>query len=905
MAAVGSGVDTLLNGGGVYFSPDGNNIGGGGSTSPAYTGTQHIVEMTAAANGVETLFSGGGVYFSPDGKNLGGGGNTLLTYFGTQKVLSVQPFKNGVLTLFGGSGLYLSPDGSYLGGGGSTILVNTGVSSFQVAPTGRVYALKSNGAFTFSDDGRNYSRIDSGIKAFAITTAGRVYALKTSTGSSTGLVEASDDGRAGSYSTAATGVSSLYTGSDGTVYAALPSGGAFALPTGGALASLLVSGPSAVTAGTPFTITIIAKGASGNTITTDNRTISVFTGTSSQNGGTVSLPTTITLSSGIGTVAATLFTAGSATFSATAGTIRATSNTITVNPADVTSVLLSAPTTVTAGAGFDVTVTGEDKYGNGCNVPSTLLSSDGQVPPTPLTLVNGTASAVITFAKAGSTTLTATAGTITSSWPITIDLAVSPAALLSATAGQSYSATMSATGGLGQYAYSVVSGTLPMGLMLSSAGVVSGMTTIAGSYTFILQATDISQPGVMGSQACTLTVNPAAAASLVVTSSTTAATAGTIFGVQVTAEDVYGNTATGYSSSVTLTSSDGQPFWKPADLGPPGGPVAPISPIVTLAQGFGEINIVLIRADTITLTGIGPMQGGSGSILGTSKAIVVSPAGPASIVLSAPSTATDGDPFQVTLTVTDAYGNDCSGAATLGSSDGGSWDVTVTNGTGRASATLNIPHKVTLIARMGTASSGYWTITVQPGQAFELSASATNPTPSVGQSTTITIYALDACGYVATSFNGTVTMTISNSGAFGFSSPQMGLNAGKGTITLTAQHSDQRLGISGVTLTVTGTNASGAPMTPSTSRITIIPSFYTWAYSCSLPATDPSGKDVTLTNPPWSASGTVLDNNSLAAQTDASVIVNNDISAWEQELENEGYILGILLGGNIVVAPGD
>jgi ABC-type lipoprotein export system ATPase subunit len=46
--------------------------------------------------------------------------------------------------------------------------IDTGVREFAVASSGRVYALKSNGDFMFSDDGRapNYSLIDHGVRTF-------------------------------------------------------------------------------------------------------------------------------------------------------------------------------------------------------------------------------------------------------------------------------------------------------------------------------------------------------------------------------------------------------------------------------------------------------------------------------------------------------------------------------------------------------------------------------------------------------------------------------------------------------------------------------------------------------------------------------------------------------------------
>jgi hypothetical protein len=55
---------------------------------------------------------------------------------------------------------------------------------------------------------------------------------------------------------------------------------------------------------------------------------------------------------------------------------------------------------------------------------------------------------------------------------------------------QSYSATLAATGGTQPYTWTILSGSLPPGLSLSSAGVISGTPTAAGTFNFTVQVTD-------------------------------------------------------------------------------------------------------------------------------------------------------------------------------------------------------------------------------------------------------------------------------------------------------------------------------------------------------------------------------------------------------------------------------
>ena len=84
------------------------------------TAGQLVVVMIPYNGSVITAFSGKGIYKSPDGNNLGGGGNTTRVYNGDQSVIAMIPYKDGVITAFSGKGIYKSPDGENLGGGGNT-----------------------------------------------------------------------------------------------------------------------------------------------------------------------------------------------------------------------------------------------------------------------------------------------------------------------------------------------------------------------------------------------------------------------------------------------------------------------------------------------------------------------------------------------------------------------------------------------------------------------------------------------------------------------------------------------------------------------------------------------------------------------------------------------------------------
>jgi hypothetical protein len=104
-----------------------------------------------------------------------------------------------------------------------------------------------------------------------------------------------------------------------------------------------------------------------------------------------------------------------------------------------------------------------------------------------------------------SITVTGTAVTIT----------VTPTTLPAGTVGTAYSQTMTATGGQSPYTFALTAGTLPAGLTLSSAGLVSGTPTATGASTFTVQATDANK--ATGQAAVSLTINATAPSPLTIT----------------------------------------------------------------------------------------------------------------------------------------------------------------------------------------------------------------------------------------------------------------------------------------------------------------------------------------------------------------------------------------------------
>lgn len=71
-------------------------------------------------------------------------------------------------------------------------------------------------------------------------------------------------------------------------------------------------------------------------------------------------------------------------------------------------------------------------------------------------------------------------------------ITVNPPTLPNPVVGTPYNETVTATGGVGPYTFAVTSGALPAGLVLSSAGAITGTPTTAGNSSFTITATDTS-----------------------------------------------------------------------------------------------------------------------------------------------------------------------------------------------------------------------------------------------------------------------------------------------------------------------------------------------------------------------------------------------------------------------------
>lgn len=147
---------------GIYFSPDGANLGGGGNTISYGVLDRTASLMITYQQGIITAFADGSIFYSPDGQNPGGGGNTIQVDSGAHSpviaMIAYQPpgaFTPGVLTAFADGTIYLSPDGNHLGGGGKT------TQSYAGATVATMIAYQTGVIISYQDDfGSIYYSLD-------------------------------------------------------------------------------------------------------------------------------------------------------------------------------------------------------------------------------------------------------------------------------------------------------------------------------------------------------------------------------------------------------------------------------------------------------------------------------------------------------------------------------------------------------------------------------------------------------------------------------------------------------------------------------------------------------------------------------------------------------------------------
>ena len=179
----------------------------------------------------------------------------------------------------------------------------------------------------------------------------------------------------------------------------------------------------------------------------------------------------------------------------------------------------------------------------------------------------------------------------------------------------------------------------------ADAGVHNFNVTLKTAGTQSITATDTATGSITGSQSG-ITVTAAAADHLIV-AAPAGATAGTPFDLVVTAKDPFNNTASGYTGTVSFTSTDGG-----ATLPDPYTFTASDNGVHTFSGGA---TLILAGSQTITAT-----DTTTSSTTGAST-VLVSAAAVNHFSITTNGTVAAGMPFDLIVTALDAYGNTVTG----------------------------------------------------------------------------------------------------------------------------------------------------------------------------------------------------------------------------------------------------
>ena len=512
------------------------------------------------------------------------------------------------------------------------------------------------------------------------------------------------------------------------------------------------------TAGKVFSITIIAKDANSNTVTS-------YTGTNTLTPslGTISQTSTSAFVAGVWTGSVSLSVAGSGITLGTSGSSKSgTSNLFNVYAGVLDHFVFNNIGTQTAGTAFSITLTAKDLTGNTVTSytgTNKLSASSGTISPTNTgKFSSGIWTGSVTLSAAGSAITIGTSETsksgVSNSFTvnsIALDHFVFNTVGSPQTAGSPFTITITAkssngntiTTYSGRPTLSVSTGTFNPALTGAfSNGVWTGTVTLTGAGSSVtIMATDGIHSGISNS----FKVNSAVASRLVV-SSGVSNVVGVAFSVTVIAKDGYGNTATSYTGRVHFSSSDSSSGVSlPSDYKFLSGDLGThtFTDGVTLKTVGTNVSITVTDTASSSITG---SQTGITVIHAEVVNVVISPSG---------SSVTAGASKTFLATASDAYGNSWDVTSltswSVSSGAGGSWSNNVF--TSATASSWNVT---------GTYASILYTtsLTVNPADLDHFIFNTIAP-QDAGSTFNLTITAKDASNNTVTSYTGRPFLTYS------------------------------------------------------------------------------------------------------------------------------------------------
>jgi len=492
------------------------------------------------------------------------------------------------------------------------------------------------------------------------------------------------------------------------------------------------------------------------------------------------LPAGLALNSSTGEITGTPTVAGNATITATytgpGGELCTGSTTLTVNgpgcpTITVTPNPLSGGTVGTAYNASPSASGGTAPYiWTATGLPSGLSinPSTGAISGNPTAA--GTATITATDANGCTGTTTLTVNPLAAPCEITVllpavspcstcpSLTVSPAVLPNGTAGTAYSQNLSASGGVSPYTFAVTSGTLPAGLSLSNAGLISGTPTSTSAANFTITVTDASGCTVANS----FTITPACPVVTVTPNPLSSGTVGTAYTGSPSASGgitPYSWTASSLPAGLSINPSTGAIT---------GTPTASGNATITAADANGctgttSLTINPFSCPIITVTPNPLANGTVGTAYSASPTASGAPGGssyawtatglPAGLSLNATTGVISGTPTAtgnatITATFSGPGGEQCQGSTTLGI---GCPSLTVSPAS-LPNGAAGTPYSQTLSASGGTSPYTFAVTTgaLPAGLAINTASGLISGTPTSTSAASFTITTTDASGCIGT-----------------------------------------------------------------------------------------------------------------------------------------------------------